>query len=727
MPHDYHSLELAHLQTESRASLLPNSQQEYAEHSTDRQNFGCLDDLSQWLPEIIPSTDARWYKRLSDRDVGLLLIQGLSVLVLAFNIAITVWVTVKHGIEENISDVLGAGDGEDCTRVKNWNRWLHVGINVLSTLLLGASNYCAQLLVAPTRKSVDDAHKKKRWFDIGIQSFGNLKKAPLQQQVLWVLLMSSSGLLHLFWNSTVFATTPFSTYSIGYVTADYLDDPKPWPFLDSPDLDYIRQNALQLPKLDNKECIARYAGRLAGLSSLLLVSANVTIDDQLSYEQSNNRSSLLFNATTVSSAIFWRMNSDWMCNKWTVGTRVSCTPKTMRCSSEDTWVLVRSFYDSYFKDDPRGDVVTQVSHCLPRDDLRNMDDKCVLRVSKVIVSIVTMLNLIKCICIALTVRLHNRIIVEKQPQPGSTEKRGFIAQTFARAVQVVFRPEKEKTPAAHESLYLVTLGDAMASFLRSDDEKTKTCGLASKQDFVKGWPLHVPRTSRTSIRWFRAVSLRRWVLTISLCAITIGTVSGLLHMTIVSQQAQGIDTDVISLGTYGLGTPQQFATALTGVTDGLGPTKGFFFAVLFANMFQVIVSALYLLCNNLLTVMVVASEWNTYSYGRRTLRVSAAKGIQRSSFFLSLPYKYSGTLMALSGLLHFFISQGVFVVQTVAYQPKYEPQRFVRASYLDGSCIGFSSFGIILALGTGSVLVLYILYVSFVFKYDAPARKEAEE
>jgi hypothetical protein len=191
-------------------------------------------------------------------------------------------------------------------------------------------------------------------------------------------------------------------------------------------------------------------------------------------------------------------------------------------------------------------------------------------------------------------------------------------------------------------------------------------------------------------------------------------------MTVRAQQEQGVDTDLASLASYGLGTPQQFATALTTVTDKLGSTGGFFFAVFFANMFQVVVSALYLFCNNLLTVMVVGSEWDTYVSKRKTLRLSIPKGFQRSSFFLSLPYRYSAILMALSGLLHFFISQSVFVVQTVAYLPKYEPQEFVRASKLDASCIGFSSLGIISSMVIAFLLVSYILFIGFTFKYELP-------
>jgi hypothetical protein len=197
MPSNPDSLELVTLQTESQVSLLSSAQPEDTASSTNAQRFGRIKDLSKWLPDIDPSTDTRWSTRLTNRDVKLLLILGLSILILALNLGITIWAAVKHGIKDNISDVIGTGSGADCAMVKDWNRWLHFGINVSSTLLLGASNYCAQLLLAPTRKQVDEAHKKKMWLDIGIQSFRNLKKAPVQQQALWILLMLSSGLLHL--------------------------------------------------------------------------------------------------------------------------------------------------------------------------------------------------------------------------------------------------------------------------------------------------------------------------------------------------------------------------------------------------------------------------------------------------------------------------------------------------------------------------------------------------
>lgn len=91
---------------------------------------------------------------------------------------------------------------------------VHFGINVVSTLLLGSSNYCAQLLAAPTRSEVDTAHDKGDWLDIGVPSLRNLwkKRIARNRKAAWTLLMISSVLLPLVWNSAVFAAKPFSSY-----------------------------------------------------------------------------------------------------------------------------------------------------------------------------------------------------------------------------------------------------------------------------------------------------------------------------------------------------------------------------------------------------------------------------------------------------------------------------------------------------------------------------------
>lgn len=122
----------------------------------------------------------------------------LSILVLIMNLAITVFaIRQRNSVQRNFVDILPPNKEWSCDNVQQYNRWMHFGINALSTILLGASNYCAQLLVTPTRSEVDEAHSKHTWLDIGIQSTRNLREVKARRQNLWILLMVSSGLLHL--------------------------------------------------------------------------------------------------------------------------------------------------------------------------------------------------------------------------------------------------------------------------------------------------------------------------------------------------------------------------------------------------------------------------------------------------------------------------------------------------------------------------------------------------
>lgn len=83
--------------------------------------------------------------------------------------------------------------------VKQYDSVLHGVVNVLSTLLLGASNYCMQILVAPTRQEVDHAHAhaQKSWLDIGIPSVRNFKGIDWKRCAGWIILALSSSTLHL--------------------------------------------------------------------------------------------------------------------------------------------------------------------------------------------------------------------------------------------------------------------------------------------------------------------------------------------------------------------------------------------------------------------------------------------------------------------------------------------------------------------------------------------------
>jgi hypothetical protein len=124
--------------------------------------------------------------------------QILSITVLILNLCVTIYaVGNTNGDHWDFIDILKPDDKWTCDTVGFYNKWIHFAINALSTILLGASNYCAQLLVAPTRTEINKAYSNKTWLDVGIQSVRNLRKAKGTRQILWVILMLSSGLLHL--------------------------------------------------------------------------------------------------------------------------------------------------------------------------------------------------------------------------------------------------------------------------------------------------------------------------------------------------------------------------------------------------------------------------------------------------------------------------------------------------------------------------------------------------
>ena len=129
---------------------------------------------------------------------------------------------------------LGIIQQGSCSQTKNLATWLHLAINVLSTLLLGASNYTMQCLSSPTRKEIDKAHSRRQWLDVGIPSARNVARISWSRRFLWWTLALTSIPLHLMWNSAVFTTLSTRAYSIFTVTHGFLDgDPYQIPYLNS--------------------------------------------------------------------------------------------------------------------------------------------------------------------------------------------------------------------------------------------------------------------------------------------------------------------------------------------------------------------------------------------------------------------------------------------------------------------------------------------------------------
>lgn len=123
----------------------------------------------------------------------------------------TILISVAGGLASKNTGSGGSTNSQvvyngSCAITSRWNTALHFIINVLSTGILAASNYCMQTLVAPTRDEVDLCHAKRRWLDIGGSSFRNLFAIPFDRLGLWLILILTATPFHLLYELTITKT-----------------------------------------------------------------------------------------------------------------------------------------------------------------------------------------------------------------------------------------------------------------------------------------------------------------------------------------------------------------------------------------------------------------------------------------------------------------------------------------------------------------------------------------
>jgi len=92
-------------------------------------------------------------------------------------------------------------------------------------------------------------------------------------------------------------------------------------------------------------------------------------------------------------------------------------------------------------------------------------------------------------------------------------------------------------------------------------------------------------------------------------------------------------------------------------------TKDLLLNASLANLPQLYLSIYYLTFNGLYTCVAMAYEWNALGMKRRALRVTKADGEQRSTHFLQLPYRWALPIAATSGVLHWLMSETLFLVR----------------------------------------------------------------
>lgn len=125
-----------------------------------------------------------------------------------------------------------------------------------------------------------------------------------------------------------------------------------------------------------------------------------------------------------------------------------------------------------------------------------------------------------------------------------------------------------------------------------------------------------------------------------------------------------------------------------------GDPVGLIANVLVINSPQLLFSIMYTVCGTVMTTFLVQREFSLmYTRAhRKALRVSEPVGIQRSSYFISLPLRYGVPLNVFSALFHWLISQSFFLARVTALLP--DGTEDYRNSF---STLGYSPYAIIIS------------------------------
>lgn len=254
---DYHELR----SIQSFQSISKNDEApllEYSSHSqlTAPPPPALKGTLRSALHRLVPRQLHGW--KLGALAAGIL--AGVSLII---NIIAAAWLG-RHKQGSGLVEVYNGS----CEVVADIDLWSHLAINVLSTLLLGGSNYCMQCLSAPTRADVDRAHQRWRFVDIGVPSVRNLFAIPRFKAVLWWILALSSIPLHLMYNSAFYKSLSTNDYDIVFAQESFLDGVvsynQTWDMSQTVNLTDLQSNVTtdtghHYERLDKAECINAYA------------------------------------------------------------------------------------------------------------------------------------------------------------------------------------------------------------------------------------------------------------------------------------------------------------------------------------------------------------------------------------------------------------------------------------------------------------------------------------
>ncbi|KAL4930908.1 uncharacterized protein BDV17DRAFT_280507 [Aspergillus undulatus] len=635
-----------------------------------------------------------------------------------------------------------------CSTAKTTATVVHLLINILSTIMLGASNYAMQCLAAPSRLEVDEAHEKREWLNIGTPHIPGLifsSRAGWRRRVLGGTLLLTSFPIHLIYNSAAYYSMQMSQFPVIMASANTPLD-KVYPTEDqdafeqcfAPNINMDMTEFLQTmrekryQRLSKQDCVDTFAKDFVFGQKTLILITNAALNDR--------DAPLIFvgRGNTIGFADAQRCSFEWMCPShlcsekdvkekymanWKLsGSRWALPELNVSVPTENGFENIEELYQ-YTEDSEH--LHGLLSEYLTAEELRQELDDQTQWVNSSWAQNVRVQSRSGHTC-------ANEENVANSPQYAGTQYPidHCLAVPTEETCQLVFMPIVCLIVICCNAIKLVcilltarddrdelllTIGDAISSFLTRPDPATRGTCLLSKslaEQGAQGWrkignketyktdPSHDKDTNQFlpgRKRWAQAVSHGRWMGTLSLCiTILVGAGVAFHFASIAYRKTWGAG----SIWESGLGEPST-ATVLQGLyADFEGPLWATVLKIiLLANTPQLIVSFAYYFYNSLLTSMLLAHEYSSYATEKRPLRVSWPSGAQRSTYYLSIPYKYGMTLLVISALLHWLVSQSFFYVEHILF----ETNGYIR--WINVSC-GFSPAAIVPAMILGGLLIL---------------------
>ena len=611
-------------------------------------NHGTAPLLGHSSSQEMSDGSKRAQKRFQGWRMGATLCATAAATILLLNVILTIVTSARDPGHGGLATMQ---EGK-CSVSERIDFWLHLLINALSTVLLAASNYCMQCLSSPTREDIDKAHTQHRWLDIGVPSLRNLGSVSRFKLLLWWLLALSSVPLHLLYNSAVISTRASQEYGVfvgssNLVTGNGLNWSIPVPkFRSFAYHTYASSASIDIPHLDHFRNVSTW-NRLDNNACIQAYFQPYIVGygDVIAITSALNATEPMLLAREVTGFdTTGSISQDWMCSAYP---SLQCNVNELRAKASH-WTLNDTVllgpHDLYSQQYP-------VEYCLSQP----VQERCKVQLSLVIIAVVILCNAIKISCML--------VVIWKQ-----------------------------------KSAPLVTLGDSIESFILDKDATTRDMCWANKKTFTnQQWEPSARPWLRQRHFWFASASVRRWVVC-NVCSIgTIIIVSILLSMGLEELRR----SDGPTLWSSGFGTVNTDMMARW----SFGDTSGILLTALIANIPQLLLSFLFLTYNGLYTCMLLADEWSGYAHEKKPLRVTKPSGSQRSTYRLQLPYKYIIPLMITSTILHWLVSESLFLARI---------NLFTRIGQEDAgnsvSTIGYSCIPILVVIILGSITVLLGLF-----------------